>query len=360
MISFQQIQELDQLAAHYLSFLACINPRDIPQSILPPPTSVKRKLDALGLLNAYAFISKHAGGSSFSLHRLVHRATRNWMRKTEVFNHWVRRATQHLDNIFPDDDYNNQELWRDYLPHALYLINSEEFHTIHYEFVGLSSRVGRSLQSDGRFDDAKFLLADCLKVRERNLGPQHPDTLTSVIDLGSVLAQQGRYEEAKAMHQRALEGYEKALGLEHPDTITSVSHLGLVLQGQGQYEEAKVMYQRALQGFERALGLEHPHTLASVNNLGFVLERQGNYKEAESMHRRALEGYEKTLGPGSPITLTSVNNLGSVLERQGQYKEAEVMHRRALEGKVKAIGIEHPETLTSMSHLGFMLEGQAQ
>ncbi|KAF1949112.1 hypothetical protein CC80DRAFT_555727, partial [Byssothecium circinans] len=51
----------------------------------------------------------------------------------------------------------------------------------------------------------------------------HPGTLTSVSQLGSVLERQGKYEEAEAMHQRALEGREKVLGREHPDTLTSVS-----------------------------------------------------------------------------------------------------------------------------------------
>jgi hypothetical protein len=58
-----------------------------------------------------------------------------------------------------------------------------------------------------------------------------------------VLKRQGKYEEAKAMHQRALMARERVLGAEHPDTLTSVSHLGLVLKRQGKYEEAKAMHQ---------------------------------------------------------------------------------------------------------------------
>jgi Tfp pilus assembly protein PilF len=58
---------------------------------------------------------------------------------------------------------------------------------------------------------------------EKALGPEHPDTLISISNLGSVLAQQGKYEEAEAMHRRDLAGSEKALGPEHPDTLTSIS-----------------------------------------------------------------------------------------------------------------------------------------
>ncbi|KAF7137072.1 hypothetical protein CNMCM5793_006960 [Aspergillus hiratsukae] len=79
-------------------------------------------------------------------------------------------------------------------------------------------------------------------IQETALGPEHPDTLTSVSNLGSVLKDQGKYEEAEVMHRRALEGSEKALGPEHPDTLVSVSHLGSVLEDQGKYEEAEAMY----------------------------------------------------------------------------------------------------------------------
>jgi hypothetical protein len=48
-----------------------------------------------------------------------------------------------------------------------------------------------------------------LEVREKMLGPEHPDTLTSADNLGSILERQGKYEEAEAMHRRNLKGREK-------------------------------------------------------------------------------------------------------------------------------------------------------
>ena len=73
------------------------------------------------------------------------------------------------------------------------------------------------------------------------------------------------------MNRRALEGREKALGKEHPNTLTSVSNLASVLRYQGKYEEVEEMNRRALEGKEKALGKEHPNTLTSVSNLALVL-----------------------------------------------------------------------------------------
>ena len=79
LISFHQIQRLNSLAADYLSFMSCIDPRDIPQSLLPPDTSQVKQQNALGLLKAYSFITGQADDQTVSLHRLVHVATRNWL-----------------------------------------------------------------------------------------------------------------------------------------------------------------------------------------------------------------------------------------------------------------------------------------
>ncbi|KAH8723293.1 hypothetical protein GQ44DRAFT_710465 [Phaeosphaeriaceae sp. PMI808] len=222
------------------------------------------------------------------------------------------------------------------------------------------SNLGSVLSRQGKYEEAEAMQRRALQGREKVLGVEHPGTLTSVSNLGSVLSRQGKYEEAEAMHRRALQGYEKVLGVEHPDTLTSVDNLGLVLSRQGKYEEAEAMHRRALAGSEKVLGVEHPDTLTSVDNLGSVLSRQGKYEEAEAMHRRALQGYEKVLGVEHPHTLTSVSHFGSVLSRQGKYEEAEAMHRRALQRREKVLGVEHPHTLTSVSNLGSMLSSQGK
>ena len=54
LISFHQIQRLNPLASDYLSFMSCVDPRDIPQSLLPPDSSQVKQRNALGLLKAYS------------------------------------------------------------------------------------------------------------------------------------------------------------------------------------------------------------------------------------------------------------------------------------------------------------------
>jgi Tetratricopeptide repeat len=73
------------------------------------------------------------------------------------------------------------------------------------------------------------------------------------------------------MHQRTLELREKALGKEHPDTLTSMSNLAEALSGQGRYAKAEWMHQQTLELREKVSGKEHPDTLTSMSNLAEAL-----------------------------------------------------------------------------------------
>ncbi|OJK04913.1 hypothetical protein ASPACDRAFT_49260 [Aspergillus aculeatus ATCC 16872] len=321
LISFQQIQELNRLATDYLSFISCISPKDIPQSILPPAPSAKKHADALGLLNAYSFISLHACNSSFSLHRLVHLAVQNWLRKAGFLSLWVQKTMQRLDDIFPSTDPENRALWRSNLPHTLFLQESGEFQKI-------------------RHDYGDFII-------------RHPDSLTSLSILGSLLLYQGKSQEAEALIRKALQKREKVLGLEHPHALRSTYDLALVLQGQGKAKEAEAINQRVLDWREKTLGPDHADTLACWP----VLCYQGKYEDAETMLGQALELSKKVLGLEHPQTLTNADNLGLVLHYQGKYLETEAINQQALEGYKTFLVPEHPDTLTSMRNLAYALKG---
>src|SRR5882757_7950127 len=81
---------------------------------------------------------------------------------------------------------------------------------------------------------------------------------------------------------------EKVLGKEHPETLTSMNNLALVLDSQGKYEAAEAMHRQTLATKEKVLGKQHPSTLTSMNNLALVLDSQGKYEAAEAMHRQTL------------------------------------------------------------------------
>jgi hypothetical protein len=75
------------------------------------------------------------------------------------------------------------------------------------------------------------------------------------------------YTQARPLHERALAIHEQALGPDHPNTVSSLGNLAGLLWAQGDLAGARPLFERALAIRERALGPDHPDTALSLNNL---------------------------------------------------------------------------------------------
>jgi hypothetical protein len=110
LISFEQIAQRDTLAVEYLSFMSCIEPKDIPESLLPVGPSRKKEMDTIGALNAYSFVTRRPAGSALDLHRLVHLATRNWLSENGQITEWASKAITRLAEVFPNNEHENRKI----------------------------------------------------------------------------------------------------------------------------------------------------------------------------------------------------------------------------------------------------------
>ena len=66
--------------------------------------------------------------------------------------------------------------------------------------------------------DAEADMREVIKLREKVIGPDHPDTLESYYDFASGLRDRGKIQEAKEFARRAAKGARKVLGPDHPST----------------------------------------------------------------------------------------------------------------------------------------------
>jgi hypothetical protein len=180
LISFEQIRQHDSLAVEYLSFMACIDPKDIPQSLLPQGLSRKKEMEAIGTLTAYSFVARRPADLALDLHRLVHLATRNWLRKEGLLAQLMQRTLTHLEKVFPDNDHKNRSIWRTYLPHAHYVLESDLVGKDGEKWLGLMWKYAKCLYSDGRWSEAEVAFSQILEVEKTLLGEDHAETLTSI------------------------------------------------------------------------------------------------------------------------------------------------------------------------------------
>jgi hypothetical protein len=111
------------------------------------------------------------------------------------------------------------------------------------------------------------------------------------------------------MHRRALNGSEKALGPQHPDTLTSMAKLASTLWSQRWRKEAEDMEVQVMETRKRVLGQEHLDTPMAMGNLAFTLKSQSRNEEAISLMETCFQLRKQIIGGHHPDTESSLETL---------------------------------------------------
>ena len=217
---------------------------------------------------------------------------------------------------------------------------------------------GTYLHAIGGLNLSRHYLERALRISQKLLGDEHPDTLTSMGNLASTLKAQGDLARAREQMEQVLEIHRRILGDEDPDMLISMANLAQALYAQGDLAGARERQEQVLEIRQRVLGDEHPDTLISMNNLAGTLYAQGDLARACEQMEQVLEIRQRVLGDEHPDTLTSMNNLAETLKAQGDLAGARERHEQVLEIRRRVLGDEHPGTLTSMNNLAGTLYAQ--
>jgi hypothetical protein len=192
-ISFDQIRRQDPLAAEYLSFMACIDRINVPQSLLPPGGSLLQQTKAIGTLKGYAFITERQRGSQelesekfFDMHRLVHMASVWWLDGHDEQSAWTAKAAARLEELIPYGWHERKETWMTYLSHAIHVARLDGA-LDETAKASLLDRIGRCQTSLGQYLAAETMHRQVLLLREKSLGKEHTQTLTSMNEVGVAL-----------------------------------------------------------------------------------------------------------------------------------------------------------------------------
>ena len=89
--------------------------------------------------------------------------------------------------------------------------------------------------------------------------------------LATELRTQGKYDEAEPLYREALEVTREMLGDRHPNTLTSIGNLGVLLQYKGDLAAAEPLLREALEGRRATLGSWHLETLSFIGKLRWLL-----------------------------------------------------------------------------------------
>jgi non-specific serine/threonine protein kinase/serine/threonine-protein kinase len=215
----------------------------------------------------------------------------------------------------------------------------------------LASIMGQVYENLGLYAPAEKLKQRALETRKRVLGPDHPDTLASMMQLADFSNTVGRYGESERRASEALEASRRVLGPEHATTLSCMTVLALSYWRQRRFDEAEKLFLAQLEVYRRTHGPDHLVTLGTEANLASIYNSQRRFDEAEKLWLPTIERLRRLLGEDNPTTLSAMGNLAIVYEGTGRLREAEEIERKVVAAETRVLGPEHQSTLVSMMNL---------
>jgi len=203
------------------------------------------------------------------------------------------------------------------------------------------------------------------------LGPEHPDTLTSMGSLAMAYWQAKQLDKSIPLFEETLKRQEAKLGRDHPNTLNTVGNLGGNYKDAGRLKEAiplleeaylvakkyptlhafapqlleayakagenaklATLLQEQLAEARQALPKDGPQLAGMFAQVGKALLDQNKGTEAEPLLRECLAIREKTQ-PDVWLTFNTKSLLGRALLGQKKYTDAEPLLLAGYEGMKK-------------------------
>ena len=204
----------------------------------------------------------------------------------------------------------------------------------------------------GRVELHRTFSDSAFRVRERLLGPQHPELARPLVSIAEAMRGQGLLAESEPILRRALLLAQKDSALS-----VTVDHilnmLALSLRDQGRLDEGERIMRDALVISRRNASV-HPTGLhRSLTNLGHIRLAQGSIDEAKSLYAEVLTLRRAHWGERHPEVANALINVAQANAAGNNFAEAEQLFVEGLAMRRETQGSEHSE-------IGIDLVGLAQ
>ncbi len=214
-LSFQRVEEANVAAADLLRLCAFLAPDAIPEAILgagaiPLGSALGQvaaepfKLnEALEVVRRYSLLQRQSGTKTLSMHHLAQAVLVDSMSEEEQ-QQWAERAIKAVEAAFPAVEQGHLVACDPYLPHIQACVTLVDTYQLAFpEAASLLHQLGMYLYYRARYPEAEPLYQRALRIKEANLGPEHPSTGTTLHELARLYQAQGKYPEAEPLYHCA-------------------------------------------------------------------------------------------------------------------------------------------------------------
>ena len=289
-LSITQAVAQCEAAEALMAYLAQCAPERIPMTLVEG--AIENEVERLQALTALAEVSllKHHpfenGTPAVTVHRLVQAVARTRSETRGSVQETVQRLIVQLAKLYPENSRNPQS-WRrcaPLTPHLLALGNTHPNDaSVIASWPELLVRAAGYFRGRAAYPQAQSLLRDALAIQERALGREHPDTATTLNNLGNLLIALDDQAGARPLLERALAVRENVFGPDDRRTATTLNNLADLHMSQGDLAGARLLYERALAIREKVLGPNNALTATTLNNLALLHSNQGDLAGAQRL-----------------------------------------------------------------------------
>ncbi len=215
----------------------------------------------------------------------------------------------------------------------------------------LRSSLGATFEYLGEYEPALKQKEQALALYEKNLGPDHIDTLGSKGNLSGIYYLMGRFDESLKITEEVLAKCRQVLPDGHPLTLDTMSNLSLGYDQRGRHADGLKLKEEVLARRKGMLPEDHPELLRGKERVAKGYLDTGRHEEALKLFEELMEAYKRVLPEGHPETFVAMNNLAMTYGKLNRHEESQKLHEELLEARKRVLPKEHPDTLRSMNNL---------
>ena len=304
-VSFEAIRKTDMNSVRLLSFIRWIESKAIPIKMLPTTGSEIDLEDSIGVLCGYGFLGWREDGETLDMHTLVHLVLRLWLDQ-EIDDSLATEevAIEHLNRIFPSNDWENRLMWRPFLPHVLPLMKDARLRQ-NKTLQSLGHRLGLCLHVDGRITETVGIFLILASIQKQTLAETHPDRLASQHELARAYVANGQVQEAIEILEHVVAIQKQTLAETHPSRLRSQHVLAYTYKANGQVQEAIEILEHVVAIEKQTLAETHLDRLRSQYQLAIVYEANGQVQEAIEILEYVVAIQKQILAETHPDRLRS-------------------------------------------------------
>jgi tetratricopeptide (TPR) repeat protein len=202
----------------------------------------------------------------------------------------------------------------------------------------LQLTLGRSLVGLGHAEKAIVLFTKVRRSFEKELGPDHAETLLLMHLLGNAYRHAGQVEKAVPLLEQTL-GKQRRFGGDRLTTLSTMSSLAMAYTEAKQPAKALPLLQEALMGRWSELGPDHPDTLDTQQSLAWTYLHDKQADRALPLLVEVLARRQRVHPPDHYMTLATMNILAGAYFETKQLARAQELYEMTLaEQQIRSLG----------------------